>query len=205
DLDNAGAMVAADPEHGPLGGAIHEYTPDIGGARQQIVDHLAGRGTETRDLVGEHRAGPRLGALLDCNDVIGRTPRGGHLPLLHAAGFRTNHADGVAAVLGKPQPVLLVDTTATRTRERARGRPDGDFTRFGIAPADVAAAKLQLIKVVLLIARHAVGPDLLAIRRLGWAQIFKFSARQIEPVAGMVLLIVGPHLAVDIGLHRRDH
>src|SRR5438105_10090893 len=58
DLDDAGPMIATDPEYRPLGGAIHEHTPDIGRARQQVVDHLASRGVDPGDLIGQHRAGP---------------------------------------------------------------------------------------------------------------------------------------------------
>src|SRR6266511_6248451 len=51
-LDDGGAMVAADPEYRPLGGAIYEHAPDIGGARQEIVHDLPRGGVEPRHLVG---------------------------------------------------------------------------------------------------------------------------------------------------------
>src|SRR5262249_60047252 len=50
-LDDGGAVVAADPENRPLGGAIHEHAPDIGRARQQIVHDLPRGGVEPRPLV----------------------------------------------------------------------------------------------------------------------------------------------------------
>src|SRR5262249_59617256 len=53
-LDDGGAMVAADPEHRPLAGAIHEHAPDISRARQQIIHDLSAGGVEPGYLVGQH-------------------------------------------------------------------------------------------------------------------------------------------------------
>ena len=49
DLDDAGAVVAADPEHRPLARTIHEYPPYIGRARQQVIDDFARGGVDTCD------------------------------------------------------------------------------------------------------------------------------------------------------------
>src|SRR5215472_12191371 len=67
-----------------------------------------------------HRAGPHLGAVLDGNDVVGRAPWCRQPPLLDGVGLRVEHADAVAAIFGKPQPVLLVDAAATRARQCPR-------------------------------------------------------------------------------------
>src|SRR5262245_27632204 len=197
-FDDGGAMVAADPERRPLGEAVHEYAPDIGRARQQIVHDLPRGGVEPGHLVGQHRAGPHLGAVLDGNDVVGRAPWRRQPPLLDGVGLRVEHADAVAAIFGKPQAALLVDAAATRARQRARCRPDGDLERLGVTPADAAAAELQLIEVVLAIGGHAIGPDLLTGGRLGRTRILKLAGRQIEPIVEVILLIVGPYLAVGV-------
>src|SRR5262249_34812378 len=44
DLDDRGAVVAADPERHRAGRVIHEHAADIGRFRQQIFDELAGLG-----------------------------------------------------------------------------------------------------------------------------------------------------------------
>src|SRR5262249_46900907 len=69
-FDDGGAMVAADPERRPLGGAVHEHAPDIGRARQQIVHDLPCGGVETGRLVGQHRAGPHPGAVPYGSEVV---------------------------------------------------------------------------------------------------------------------------------------
>ncbi len=94
--------------------------------------------------------------------------------------------------------------SSTRPRQRARRR-DGDLERRVVAPADAAAAELQLIEVVLVIGGHAIGPNLLAGGRLGRTRIIELAGRQIEPIVEVILLIVGPHLAVDVRIGRRHH
>src|SRR6266478_3910646 len=42
DLDDGGAVVAADPEHGPAAGFVDEDPPDVGALGQQILRDLAG-------------------------------------------------------------------------------------------------------------------------------------------------------------------
>src|SRR5262249_33043413 len=112
----------------------------------------------------------------------GGAPQGGGTrPFLGGVGRRSDHADAVAAVFGKPQPALLVDAAATRARQRARCRPDGDLERLGVAPADAAAAELQLIEVVVVIGGHAIGPDLLTGGRLGRAPALPPVRRPNEP------------------------
>src|SRR5439155_373659 len=52
------------------GRVVHVHAPDVGRARQQVVDRLSRPGVEPRHLVGDHRAGPRLLVLVD-HDVVG--------------------------------------------------------------------------------------------------------------------------------------
>src|SRR6266508_7007665 len=71
ELDDRGAVVGADPERYRRGRIVDEHAADVGRARQQVFDHLAGLGVEPRDLVGNHRAGPGLVVLVD-RDIVGR-------------------------------------------------------------------------------------------------------------------------------------
>src|SRR5262249_40407426 len=65
ELDDRGAVVGADPERHRIGRIVDEYAADIGRARQQIFDELAGPGVQAHDLVGAHRAGPRFLVLVE--------------------------------------------------------------------------------------------------------------------------------------------
>src|SRR5262245_30250900 len=46
ELDDRGAVVAADPKRDRRGGVVNEHPADVGGARQQIIDDFAGRRIE---------------------------------------------------------------------------------------------------------------------------------------------------------------
>src|SRR5229473_1482999 len=201
DLDDGRAEIAADPQHGPIAGVVDEDAPDVGGARQQVFDHVAGLRIEPRHLVVEHRAGPHL-AFSRRDDVVGRAPGRGQPPFLDGRALRIEQADAVGAVLGEPQPVLGIDAAAARPRAGGRGRPDGHDAGLGVAPADARAAEFQEIEVVGLIGRHAVGADLLAARVLGLADVLPAAARDVEPIGEVVLLVVAPDLAVDVHVAR---
>src|SRR3954471_18401445 len=69
ELDDRRAVVAADPERDRRGRTVDEHPPDVGGARQQVVDRFAGLGVEPRDLVAQHRTGPGLLVLVG-HDVV---------------------------------------------------------------------------------------------------------------------------------------
>src|ERR1700728_3626412 len=60
DLDDRGAVIAADPQHRPGAAIVDEDPPDIGRSRQLIFDDVIGLGIEPRDPVIQHRAGPDL-------------------------------------------------------------------------------------------------------------------------------------------------
>src|SRR6266581_6414867 len=121
ELDDRGAVVAADPEGHRRGRVVDEHAPDVGVARQQVVDHPAALGVEARDEVGDHRAGPGLLVLVD-RDVVGRGPARLDLPVLELAGLGVEHGDAVAAVLREPEPVLRVHHAAPRRGDLGRGR-----------------------------------------------------------------------------------
>src|ERR1700730_13748757 len=101
DLDYRGAVIAAGPEGDRRGGIVDEHAPDIGAARQQIVDAFAGHGVEPRDLVAQHRAGPGVSVPVG-DDVVGRRPSRRDRPLLKLAGFGVEHTDAVAAIFAEP-------------------------------------------------------------------------------------------------------
>src|SRR5262245_21749352 len=86
------AVIAADPERHRRGRVVDEHPPDVGLARQQIVDHLPRLRVDPRHLVGDHRARPRLLILVD-GDVVRRRPGRGHLPFAEALGFRLENHD----------------------------------------------------------------------------------------------------------------
>src|ERR1700733_9187919 len=81
ELDDRGAVVAADPEGHRRGAVVDEHAPYVGRARQQIFDELAGLGTEPQDAVPHHRAGPGLAVLVE-RHVVGRRPGGRGEPFL---------------------------------------------------------------------------------------------------------------------------
>src|SRR5580692_6837056 len=60
DLDDRGAVVAADPEHRPRAAIVDEDAADIGRARQLIFGDGVGLRIKAGDAVGQHRAGPDL-------------------------------------------------------------------------------------------------------------------------------------------------
>src|SRR5271154_3330197 len=70
ELDDRGAVVAADPEGHRRGAVVDEHAPNVGRGRQQIFDELAGLGIEPQDAVAHHRAGPGLAVLVE-RDVVG--------------------------------------------------------------------------------------------------------------------------------------
>src|ERR1700685_4761091 len=80
-LDDRGALVAADPERRPRAAVIDVDAADIGRARQLIFGDAVGLRIETRDPVGQHRAGPDL-AVLGFDHVVWRVPRRRQLPFL---------------------------------------------------------------------------------------------------------------------------
>ena len=57
DFDDGGAVIAADPEADRIRAVVDENPPDVGRARQQIIDHFAGSGVQPRLLVRHHRRG----------------------------------------------------------------------------------------------------------------------------------------------------
>src|SRR5580692_7694341 len=48
DLHDRGAMVAADPQHRARAGLVDEHAPDVGRARQQVLDDPVGLRIEPR-------------------------------------------------------------------------------------------------------------------------------------------------------------
>src|SRR5579871_5997488 len=86
DLDDRTLVVVADPERHRRGGIVDEDAADVGLARQQILDKLAGLRIEPRHPVVEHRSGPYLAVLIDPH-VVGRRPRGWHLPFPELFGL----------------------------------------------------------------------------------------------------------------------
>src|SRR5689334_15979368 len=183
DLHDRGAVVAADPEDGPRARLVDEHPPDVGRARQQVLDDPIGPGIEPRHPVVEHRARPHL-AVLRRHDVVGRAPRRRQLPLADLLRRRIEHADAVAAVLGEPQKVLRVDPAAARPRTGKRRLPDRDLAGPGVALADAGAAELEQIEIVRLVGRHAVAADLLAVAVLRLAEVLPLAGRDVEPQRG---------------------
>ena len=121
------------------------------------------------------------------------------------AVFGSNMPMAFAAIFGEPQAVLLIDAAAARPRVGERCAEDRDLVGLHIAVADALAAELEQIEIVVVVGRHAVGADLLAARVLGLAHVLELAGLDVEPVARVVLLVVGPHLAVDVGMLRRHH
>src|SRR5262245_25408209 len=173
DLDDRGTVVVADPEHRSRPGLLDEHATDVSRARQEIFSDLAALGVEPRHVVVRHRAGPHLRAALARHDVVRVAPCLRQLEFLHLLGCGVEHADRVAAILGKPETALIVESAAPRPRALRRRRPDLDLAGFGAADADTVAAELQHVDVVVLVGRVAVAADL-AIARLGGTEILPF-------------------------------
>src|SRR5258708_24083037 len=107
ELDDRCAVVAAGPEGDRRRGIVDKDAPDIGGARQEVVDRFAGFGVEPRYLVAQHRTGPGLFVLVS-DDVVGRRPFWRDRPFPELPGFGVEHADAIAAIFTEPQPVLRI-------------------------------------------------------------------------------------------------
>src|SRR6266568_637843 len=120
-----------------------ELAPDVGVARQQVVDHPAALGVEARDEVGDHRAGPGLLVLVD-RDVVGRGPARLDLPVLELAGLGVEHGDAVAAVLREPEPVLRVHHAAPRRGDLGRAR---HLEQLHIGRIDAKSGEVKLAEV----------------------------------------------------------
>src|ERR1700761_4911315 len=101
DLHDRSAVVVADPEADRRGGIVDKDAPDIGAARQQIVDRLTGRRIEPRHLIAQHRAGPGLAMAVD-DDVIRRRPPRRDQPLLELFLPGVEHANAIGAIFAEP-------------------------------------------------------------------------------------------------------
>src|SRR3954468_16307320 len=73
ELDDRGAVIAADPEGDRRRRVVDENAPDIGRARDKIFGKVAALGVEPHHAVVEHGAGPGLLILVE-GDVIGIGP-----------------------------------------------------------------------------------------------------------------------------------
>src|SRR5439155_9373162 len=113
DFDDRRTVVAADPERTWTLRIVDVDAADVGRARQHVFRVLAALDIEACHTVGQHGPGPRL-AVAAGYGVVRRAPRRGHLPLGHAFGLGIEHADGVALIFAKPQPALVIDTSAPR-------------------------------------------------------------------------------------------
>src|SRR5262245_913404 len=107
DLDDRGAVIAADPEGRTRGRVVHEHAAHVGVARQLILDRLAGLGIKPYHAVGGHAAGPQLAVLVP-DHVIGMRVPGRQRKLLHPFLFGVEHRDLVATILREPEAILLV-------------------------------------------------------------------------------------------------
>src|SRR3981081_1245576 len=141
DFDDLRAMIASGPESERRCGVIHENSPDVGRARQQIINHLAGSGVQTRHLVRNHRAGPRLLVSVE-GDIVGRCPARTELPLLELFGPGVEHSDAIAPVFAEPQPILCVHTATSR-----RGARRGNFEQLDLAGYGVDASDMLLTEI----------------------------------------------------------
>src|SRR5262245_33000200 len=65
ELDDRGAVVAADPERDRRRGVVDNDAADVGRVRQKIFDELPSLGIESRDAIAQHRAGPCLPVAVD--------------------------------------------------------------------------------------------------------------------------------------------
>jgi hypothetical protein len=71
DFNDGRAVVASHPEADRRRAVVNEDPPDVGRARQQVIDHLAGSGVQPRDLVRYHRPGPGILVLVE-HDIVRR-------------------------------------------------------------------------------------------------------------------------------------
>src|SRR6202035_3983211 len=147
DLDDRGAVVVADPERDGCGGIVDEHPPDIGTARQEIVDRRAGGRIEPGDLIAQHRAGPGFAVLVG-DDVIGRRPFRRDLPLPELFGLGVEHADAIGAIFAEPQPVLGIHAATARRGIRRRDFVQLYRAGFGVDPPDVALTEIGEIDVI---------------------------------------------------------
>src|SRR6185503_10530553 len=204
DLDDRGAVVAADPERAGTLRVVHVDTADVGRARQHVFGVLAALDVEARHAVGQHRAGPRL-AVAAGHGVVRRAPRRRHLPLRDALRLRIEHADGIALILGEPQPSLVIDASAPRSRVRRRRLEHACLQGLGVEPDDVAGGKVEQVRVVLRVRVNAVGPDALAgARILERAEVLHLVGEEVETIDMTGGGVLDPHLVVAMGALDRE-
>ncbi len=183
---------------------IHEHPPEIAEARQQVAGELSGARIEPTDAIRGLVDLPDLPVAVG-DHVVGRLPR------LRIAVFRDllrlgiEHADGVAAELGEPEPVLRIDPAAPCTSVGGRGRIEGEFAALGVDLADAAGSELEQVAVVLLVGVDAVDPE----RPVGLgiaerAEVLVLAGRDVEPHDLRAVRILHPGLAVDLRSRHRE-
>src|SRR5262249_41659840 len=125
-------------------------------------DILSGLWIEPRHAVAHHRAGPGLAVLVD-HDVIGLRPRRRQYPFLDLFSLRIEHADGVAGVLGVPQPILPIDDAAARPRMSDLTTVGGKLAGLGIDNTDGRALEVEQVEIVVAVGADAVDAEPLAV------------------------------------------
>ena len=140
-------MIAANPEANRRCRIVYKNAANVCGPRQQIIDHLASFCVQSCHLIRDHRSGPCVLVFVE-NDIIGRCPPRGELPLLELFRFGIEHSDAVATILAKPEAILRIYASAPR-RGASRGNlKQLDLTGLGVDTPDMLLAEIGEIDVV---------------------------------------------------------
>src|ERR1044071_5986478 len=102
-------MIASYPESDRSRGVVYEHAPNVRLPWEKIVGELTGSGIHSCHAVGPHRANPYVAVFIR-HHVVGSAPRRGQHPFQNFSCLWIEHTDAIRAILGKPKPVLAIES-----------------------------------------------------------------------------------------------